>query len=134
MGRARQRPQRRRHRAKGLRSLAKPGSAFNDKHFGLVDTQPAHMRDLVTDKSGDQVHANSGIPNHAFYLFAKALGGHAWETAGRIWYDTMCTGLSKECTFATFAAQTLLTAQHYGPKAFDALARAWHKVGVIADH
>jgi hypothetical protein len=26
------------------------------------------------------VHVNSGIPNHAFYLAATALGGSAWET------------------------------------------------------
>jgi Zn-dependent metalloprotease len=120
-------------RAKALRSLAAPGSAFNDKRFGIEDTQPSHMRDLVTDEDDDPVHANSGIPNHAFYLFAKALGGHAWETAGRIWYDTMRTGLSKDCTFATFAAQTLLTAQGHGRKTFDALAHAWHKVGVLQD-
>ena len=118
-------------RAKALRSLAAPGSAFNDKRYGLQDTQPSHMRDLVTDENEDPVHANSGIPNHAFYLFAKALGGHAWETAGRIWYDTMRTGLSKDCTFAAFAAQTLLTAQHYDTKTFDALARAWREVGVL---
>jgi hypothetical protein len=30
-----------------------------------------------------------------------------------------------------FAAQTLLTAQHHGPRTFDALAHAWHKVGVL---
>jgi Zn-dependent metalloprotease len=120
-------------RAKALRSLAAPGSAFDDKHFGLYDDQPAHMRDLVTDETRDPVHANSGIPNHAFYLFAKELGGHAWETAGRIWYDTMCTGLRENCTFATFAAETLLAAEQHGATTFDALARAWRKVGVLQD-
>ena len=33
------------------------------------------------------VHINSGIPNHAFFLVATALGGNAWEKAGRIWYE-----------------------------------------------
>jgi len=120
-------------RAKALRSLAAPGTAFADERFGLHDTQPAHMRDYVTDESRDPVHANSGIPNHAFYLFAKALGGHAWETAGRIWYDTMCTKLREDCTFAMFAAQTLSAAQQYGTRAFDALVHAWRKVGVLKD-
>jgi Zn-dependent metalloprotease len=118
-------------RAKALRSLAAPGSAFNDERFGMHDPQPAHMRDLVTDESRDPVHVNSGVPNHAFYLFAKALGGHAWETAGRIWYDTMCTGLREDCTFAMFAGQTLLAAEQHGTVTFDALARAWRKVGVL---
>jgi len=117
--------------AKALRSLAAPGTAFNDMKFGLHDNQPAHMRDFVTDPSADPVHANSGIPNHAFYLFAKDLGGHAWETAGRIWYDTMCTGLREDCTFAMFAAQTLFVAEQHGATTFDALARAWRKVGVL---
>ena len=58
--------------AKALRSLAAPGSAFNDKRLGLHDTQPSHMRHFVTDPTHDPVHANSGIPNHAFYLFATA--------------------------------------------------------------
>lgn len=118
-------------RAKALRSLAAPGSAYNDERFRLHDTQPAHMRDLVTDENRDPAHTNSGIPNHAFYLFAKALGGHAWETAGRIWYDSMCTGLPEDCTFAMFAGRTLLAAEQHGTAAFDALARAWRKVGVL---
>lgn len=61
-------------RARALRSLKAPGTAFNDKRLGLHDTQPAHMRDFVTDENLDPVHENSGIPNHAFYLFAKELG------------------------------------------------------------
>jgi Zn-dependent metalloprotease len=117
--------------AKALRSLAAPGSAFHDKKFGLYDTQPAHMRDFVTDESRDPVHENSGIPNHAFYLFAKELGGHAWETAGRIWYDAMCTGLREDCSFAMFATQTLFAAEQHGSTTFDALARAWRRVGVL---
>jgi Zn-dependent metalloprotease len=91
------------------------------------------MRDFVTDESRDPVHENSGIPNHAFYLFAKEVGGHAWETPGRIWYDTMCTGLREDCTFAMFATQTLYTTQQYGAKALEALTRAWRKVGVLRD-
>jgi hypothetical protein len=32
-----------------------------------------------------------------------------------------------------FAAQTLLAAEQYGTTTFDALARAWRKVGVLKD-
>ena len=40
------------------------------------DPQPAHMDDYVqTDEDNGGVHINSGIPNHAFYLAATALGG-----------------------------------------------------------
>jgi hypothetical protein len=43
----------------------------------------------------------------------------------------MCTGLREDCTFAMFATQTLYAAERYGAAPFDALARAWQKVGVL---
>ena len=50
------------------------------------------------------MHINSGIPNHAFYLVAVALGGYAWEKAGRIWYDTVCDhSLKPSANFAGFS-------------------------------
>jgi Zn-dependent metalloprotease len=74
---------------KGIRSMAAPGTAYDDPVLGR-DPQPAHLRDYVvtTDDNGG-VHINSGIPNHAFYLAATALGGPAWDLAGRIWYDAL---------------------------------------------
>ena len=62
-----------------LRSMKAPGTAYDDPQLGK-DPQPATMADYVetTDDNGG-VHLNSGIPNHAFYLAATAIGGHAWE-------------------------------------------------------
>ena len=75
---------RRRHRRPGaqpaLRSMKAPGTA--NPH----DNQPADMDGYVDD--GD-VHTNSGIPNHAFYVVATTIGGNAWEAAGPIWYATL---------------------------------------------
>lgn len=69
-----------------LRSMKEPGTAYNDPVLGK-DPQPGHMRDYVnTSEDNGGVHINSGIPNHAFYLMAVAIGGYAWEKAGRIWY------------------------------------------------
>ena len=45
-----------------------------------------------TGRDNGGVHINSGIPNHAFYLAATALGGNAWEKAGQIWYDVLTGG------------------------------------------
>lgn len=58
------------------------------------------MKDYYTgaDDNGG-VHINSGIPDHVFYLVATALGGNAWDKAGRIWYDTLCKKPSSECGF-----------------------------------
>src|SRR3954469_22228114 len=61
-----------------LRSMKAPGTAYDDPVLGK-DPQPAHMRDFVhTYQDNGGVHINSGIPNHAFYLAAVALGGKAW--------------------------------------------------------
>ena len=48
------------------------------------------MADYVeTTEDNGGVHLNSGIPNRAFHLAAIALGGNAWEGAGRIWYAAL---------------------------------------------
>src|SRR5690242_13632659 len=94
-----------------LRSMAAPGTAFDDPVLGK-DPQPATMADYVhTSDDAGGVHINSGIPNHAFYLAAQKMGGYSWEKAGQIWYDTL-TGpaLKPNATFASFAKLTVTAA------------------------
>jgi Zn-dependent metalloprotease len=82
------------------------------------------------------VHLNSGIPNRAFYLVAHRLGGHAWEKAGQIWYDTLLSGLKPDTDFAGFAAATVSTAaKRYGGSSAEvaAVRAGWSGVGVTAD-
>ncbi|MCY7405708.1 MAG: M4 family metallopeptidase [Cryobacterium sp.] len=119
-----------------LRSMKAPGTAYNDDVLGK-DPQPDSMAGYVeTDDDNGGVHLNSGIPNRAFYLVADALGGNAWETPGRIWFDTLTgTGLSRQSDFAAFAAATADTAARLygsGGGAHDAVMRAWATVGVMA--
>ena len=122
---------------RALRSLAAPGTAYDDDVLGR-DPQPAHMRDYVetTDDNGG-VHINSGIPNRAFHLAATALGGFAWERAGRIWYLTLTGGsLSPTTDFAAFARATLAVAvAEYGEDSEEvaAVRAGWSGVGVIED-
>ena len=99
------------------------------------DPQPAHMQHFVhTDQDNGGVHINSGIPNHAFYLAAAAIGGNAWEKAGRIWYETLRDrSLRPSANFATFAAHAVANAGHrYGSGSAEqrAVADAWQQVGV----
>ncbi len=116
---------------RGIRDMERPGTAYTDDPVLGSDPQPAHMDDVYTgpaDAGG--VHLNSGIPNRAFVLVAKALGGPAWGTAGAIWYAAMLQ-LSRTSRFADMAA---LTAQVAGDR-FDAATRravraAWKKVGL----
>lgn len=118
-----------------LRSMAAPGTAYDDDVLGR-DPQPGHMSGFVTtpDDNGG-VHINSGIPNRAFHLAATALGGYAWERAGRIWFATLMSGrLSTTTGFETFADETTRTAMElYGPDSpeADAVRTAWREVGVI---
>lgn len=120
-----------------LRSLAAPGTAYDDDVLGR-DPQPAHM-DAFVVTSGDNggVHINSGIPNHAFYLTATALGGRAWERAGLIWYRTLTAGtLSPDADFVAFAAATARAAEaEYGEgsEEVEAVRAGWTGVGVEAD-
>lgn len=123
-------------KGRALRSLKAPGTAYDDPVLGK-DPQPATMSgyvDTADDNGG--VHINSGIPNHAFYLAATAIGGNAWERAGLVWYKTLTAGsLAPSTTFAQFAAATTATAvAEYGEdsKEADAIRSAWTTVGVIS--
>ena len=122
---------------RALRSMSDPGTAYDDDVLGR-DPQPGHMRDYVTTTSDNGgVHINSGIPNKAFHLVATALGGYAWERAGRIWYLALTGGgLAPTADFARFAAATIETAaQEYGEDSEEhaAVRSAWLGVGVIDD-
>jgi Zn-dependent metalloprotease len=119
-------------RGVALRSMKAPGTAYDDPKLGK-DPQPASMQGYVggTADSGG-VHINSGIPNRAFYLVAAALGGFAWEQAGRIWYETLLDRrLGSKPQFADFAALTTTTAERlFGEAERKAVVDAWSTVGV----
>lgn len=110
-----------------LRSMKAPGTAYDDRVLGR-DPQPSHMRGYVRRA----MHANSGIPNHAFYLAAELLGGHAWETAGRIWNQALHSlgprARFRQCAAATWRAAGELYGTNSEPRA--AVAEAWATVGL----
>ncbi|MEU6133738.1 protealysin inhibitor emfourin [Nocardioides sp. NPDC047086] len=111
----------------GLRHMLEPGTAYDDPTLGK-DPQPAHMDDIYdgTDDNGG-VHINSGIPNRAFALAAKAIGGSSWDGAGKIWYAALTNGaVTTDTDFAGFAAATVAAA---GDQA-EAVTTAWSEVGV----
>jgi Zn-dependent metalloprotease len=118
-----------------LRSLKAPGTAYDDPLVGK-DDQPAKMSDYVyTLQDNGGVHTNSGIPNHAFYLFAVNLGGYAWERAGRVWYEALRDpGLKPLSDFQSFAGLTISVAQElYGDDSDEAQAarECWQEVEVL---
>ena len=117
--------------AKSLRTF-KEGRAYeNDPNLG-TDPQPKHLKDKYmgsADSGG--VHINSGIPNHAFFLVATALGGSAWVKAGKIWYRTLLA-LNRTSNFAQMVEMTTQSAATlYGPGSTEekAVTKAWKAVG-----
>jgi Zn-dependent metalloprotease len=120
---------------KALRSMSAPGTAFDG------DNQPATMADYKdlpddNDPRNDNggVHINSGIPNHAFYLAATAIGGKAWEKAGKIWYTALTDKLDSTSDFEAAANATVEVAgaAFSGGSEQEAVHSAWQQVGVLA--
>jgi hypothetical protein len=135
----------------GLRSFRLPGTAYDDPVLGS-DPQAAHMDEYRDEPRAEQreaaVHRNSGIPSRAFYRAAVALGGHAWECAGAVWYHTLThagpqlpgatgdfgdpAGLGSSATFAAFAERTVAVAdKRYGSVATRVVRQAWTDIGVL---
>jgi Zn-dependent metalloprotease len=116
-----------------LRSMAAPGTAYDGPLVGK-DPQPAHMDHYVhtTDDNGG-VHINSGIPNKAFHDAAVALGGHAWDTVGQVWYLALLDPeLDRAPDFSKFAAVTVRIGREGpdGARVGPAVVAAWEGVGV----
>jgi len=119
-----------------LRSMKEPGTAYDDPRFGK-DPQPATMAGYkVTKQDNGGVHIYSGIPNRAFYLASTAFGGHSWEKAGQIWWQTMnCGKVPPKCTFVQFSDVTTEVAEElFGDDAAKIVRQAWTQVGVVRKH
>ena len=111
---------------KALRSMADPG---NKALTWSGDDQPKTMAGYV--ENGD-VHTNSGIPNHAFYIAAITLKGYSWEKAAPIWYKALPL-LKSNASFADAAQATAQAAAILfgaGSAEEQAIKMAWKEVGV----
>jgi len=117
-------------------TLARPGytRSLEDPNTGLV-YQPKHVddyRNLPNTEEGDfgGVHINSGIPNHAFYRVAEAIGR---PNAGRIYYRALTTYLTSSSVFvdARDALEQAAT-DLFGASSAErqAVSDAWDAVGV----
>jgi Zn-dependent metalloprotease len=116
---------------RAVRDMHHPGTAFVEDPLLGTDPQPGHMKNRYrgsADRGG--VHINSGIPNRAFVLAAEALDDEPWETAGRIWYDTMLEVPSR-AGFEDAARITVRVARDgHGAAVAKIVREAWKAVGV----
>ncbi len=118
---------------RAIRTFKAEKAFAGDPVFGS-DPQPKRMKDYYDGPEDDGgVHINSGIPNHAFYRAALALGGRAWETLGPVWYR-MLGRLGRRADFVA-AAEAAVDAAAFlcGPRSREAAAvrAAWTAVGVV---
>ncbi|WP_084727106.1 M4 family metallopeptidase [Rhodococcoides yunnanense] len=119
---------------RALRSMLEPGTAYDDDVLGK-DPQPADMDGYVETRSDyGGVHINSGIPNRAFAVTARALPGPAWDRAGQVWFDVATGGaLRPDATFEDFASTTVAAAAaRYGDESDvrRAVVQGWATVGI----
>lgn len=117
---------------KAIRTFKGEKAFENDPLFG-TDPQPKRMKDFYNGADDDGgVHINSGIPNHAFFRAAVALGGKAWETVGPVWYEALAA-LDRKSDFKDAARTTgEIAGRLYGPKSREAAAvkAGWKGVGL----
>ena len=122
-------------KATALRSMLEPGTAYDDPRLGK-DPQVGSMDAYVdtTDDNGG-VHINSGIPNRAFALAARGIGGNSWERPGQVWYAAITDGsVTASTDFAGFAQATVDAAARLFPDdttVADAVRSAWQQVGLL---
>lgn len=118
----------------GAGIIAEPSRAKYACLRDMLDPAAAHCLSPQPDSYDKfdptaDVHDNSGIPNKAFALFARALGGNSWERAIQVWYRAATVDpIGSNATFVQFARATLTEARAAGVEA--PLRQAWQAVRV----
>lgn len=120
---------------KTLRSLEDPGlgGQYDPRNPLAGVGQPRTMREyanLPISRRADNggVHINSGIPNHAAYLLAMAIGPDKME---QIYYRTLTQYLTPRSNFLQAANATARAAADlYGQAEVDAVRNAFAQVGI----
>ncbi len=119
-----------------LRNMANPhngGNGPNDPAW-----QPAHMNEfqnLPVNPQNDNggVHINSGIPNHAFYLFATAVGNNKAE---QVYYRALTQYLTASSQFIDCRLAVIQAAEDLygaGSNEANAAAAAFDQVGITGN-
>jgi len=112
-----------------MRDMSNPhngGTSLNDPGF-----QPAHVSEMYTgEQDHGGVHINSGIGNHAYYLFATAVG---LEKGEQVFFRALFNYLTKSSQFIDFRLAVLQSAKDlYGDGSAEVTAagNAFDQVGI----
>ena len=116
-----------------LRSLENPNQGGkNDPGYQPKNMdQYVFLRDIPSEDNGG-VHINSGIPNHAFFLFATASGMNR-EKAERIYYHTLTNYLTRTSKFVDLRLAVIQSAKDLFGNGVEAqaAAAAFDAVGIV---
>lgn len=116
-----------------LRSLQNPnqGGKNDPGYQPMYMSQYEVLRDTPEQDNGG-VHINSGIPNHAFYLFATAANMNK-DKAEKVYYNALTRYLGRTSRFADLRLAVVQSAKDlYGEGAETQAARAaFDKVGIL---
>ncbi len=115
-----------------LRSMADPHNGGNQ--LGDNGYQPKHYSERYTgSQDNGGVHINSGIPNHAFYLFANN-SNVGTERAERVYYRALTNYLTMSSQFVDCRIAVIKAAQDlYDDSVVNAARSAFDQVGIIGD-
>jgi Zn-dependent metalloprotease len=115
-----------------LRNLQDPHNGANQGDYGN-GFQPKHVSEqYLGNADNGGVHLNSGIPNHAFYIFASEIGK---EKAEQIYYRALTRYLLKSSQFIDLRLAVIQAAEDIdnnndGAEA-SAAAAAFDQVGIL---
>lgn len=111
-----------------LRNMIDPHNGVGFQDYGR-GWQPSHTNEqFLGSQDNGGVHINSGITNHAYYLFATAVGK---EKAEKVYYRALTTYLTRSSQFVDArAAVTLAASDLYDNSVVAAANSAFDQVGI----
>ncbi len=115
-----------------LRSMSDPHNGARTGDFGN-GWQPKHYDERYTGREDNGgVHLNSGIPNHAYFLFQQALDNDI-QRAEKVFYRALTTYLTKSSQFVDARNAVVQSAKDlYGDDVASAAESAFDQVGIGA--
>ncbi len=115
-----------------LRDMADPHNGAQTGNFG-AGWQPSHVNEQFTGpEDNNGVHINSGIPNHAFYLFATSVGK---DVAENVFYRALTTYLTKSSKFNDLRFAVVQSASDlYNNDVVNAARSAFDQVGIVNEN
>ncbi len=113
-----------------LRDVSNPsngGSSLNDRGY----QPPTYDKRYTGSQDNGGVHINSGIPNHAFYLFATEVG---MEKASQVYYDVLTNYLTRSSQFVDMRIAVVEASRmRYGETEAAAARSAFDAVGIVGE-